>query len=70
MIAGVLFGIVGLIVAIPVYTVIKVILKEFLSDNQIAPNNGEYHSRMCNFVKTANFVAPVTDKKEEKKPMK
>ena len=35
MIAGVLFGIVGLIVAIPVYTVIKVILKEFLSDNQI-----------------------------------
>ena len=35
MIAGVLFGIIGLIVAIPVYTVIKVILKEFLSDNQI-----------------------------------
>jgi len=34
-IAGVLFGIVGLIVAIPLYTSIKVILKEFLSDNEI-----------------------------------
>ena len=34
-IAGVLFGIVGLIVAIPLYTSIKVILKEFLSDNDI-----------------------------------
>ena len=33
--AGVLFGIVGLIVAIPLYTSIKVILKEFLSENQI-----------------------------------
>ena len=35
MTAGVLFGVVGLIVAIPVYTSIKVILKEFLSDNEI-----------------------------------
>lgn len=35
LIAGILFGIVGLIVAIPVYTAIKVILKEFLSDNKI-----------------------------------
>ncbi len=35
MIAGILFGVIGLILAIPVYTVIKVILKEFLSDNQI-----------------------------------
>ena len=34
-IAGVLFGIIGLIVAIPLYTSIKVILKEFLSDNDI-----------------------------------
>ena len=34
-IAGVLFGIVGLIVAIPLYTSIKVILKEFLSNNDI-----------------------------------
>ena len=34
-IAGVLFGVVGLIVAIPAYTSIKVILKEFLSDNKI-----------------------------------
>ncbi len=34
-IAGVLFGIVGLIIAIPAYTAIKVILKEFLSGNKI-----------------------------------
>ncbi|MFT4801216.1 MAG: putative PurR-regulated permease PerM [Flavobacteriaceae bacterium] len=34
-IAGVLFGVVGLIVAIPLYTSIKVILKEFLSENKI-----------------------------------
>lgn len=30
---GYVFGIVGMIIAIPVYTVIKVILKEFMSDN-------------------------------------
>ena len=35
LIAGVLFGIVGLVVAIPAYTAIKVILKEFLSENKI-----------------------------------
>lgn len=35
LIAGILFGVLGLIVAIPAYTAIKVILKEFLSDNQI-----------------------------------
>ncbi len=34
-IAGVLFGIIGLMIAIPAYTVIKVILKEFLSGNKI-----------------------------------
>ncbi|MBN4084885.1 AI-2E family transporter [Flavobacteriaceae bacterium AH-315-B10] len=34
-IAGLLFGIVGLIIAIPTYTAIKVILKEFLSENKI-----------------------------------
>ncbi len=34
-IAGVLFGVIGLIVAIPAYTSIKVILKEFLSGNKI-----------------------------------
>ncbi len=34
-IAGLLFGILGLIIAIPAYTVIKVILKEFLSENTI-----------------------------------
>ena len=35
LIAGVLFGIVGLIVAVPAYTAIKVILKEFLSENKV-----------------------------------
>jgi len=35
MISGTLFGIVGMIIAIPTYTVIKVILQEFLSDNKI-----------------------------------
>ena len=34
-IAGLLFGILGMMVAVPGYTVIKVILKEFLSDNKI-----------------------------------
>ena len=35
LISGTLFGIVGMIIAIPTYTVIKVILQEFLSDNKI-----------------------------------
>jgi predicted PurR-regulated permease PerM len=35
LISGMLFGITGMIVAIPGYTVIKVILKEFLSENKI-----------------------------------
>lgn len=34
-IAGILFGIVGMIVAVPSYTAIKVILKEFLSENKL-----------------------------------
>jgi len=34
-IAGLMFGVVGMIVAIPGYTAIKVILKEFLSENKI-----------------------------------
>ncbi|GGG48799.1 AI-2E family transporter [Bizionia arctica] len=34
-IAGLLFGIVGMVIAIPAYTAIKVILKEFLSENKI-----------------------------------
>ena len=34
-IGGLLFGVVGMITAIPLYTAIKVILKEFLSDNKI-----------------------------------
>ena len=34
-IAGVLFGVVGMIIAIPTYTALKVILKEFLADNKI-----------------------------------
>ncbi len=35
LIAGLLFGVVGMIFAIPGYTAFKVILKEFLSDNKI-----------------------------------
>ena len=38
LIAGILFGVVGLIVAVPAYTAIKVILKEFLSENKIVKN--------------------------------
>ncbi|WP_430908647.1 AI-2E family transporter [Maribacter sp. 2-571] len=34
-IAGLLFGIIGMIVAVPGYTAIKVILKEFLSENKL-----------------------------------
>ena len=33
-ISGILFGVIGMIIAIPAYTAIKVILKEFLSDNK------------------------------------
>jgi len=32
---GLLFGVLGMVVAVPTYTAIKVILKEFLSDNKI-----------------------------------
>lgn len=35
MIGGILFGVTGMIVAIPTYTAIKVILKAFLSENKI-----------------------------------
>ncbi|WP_298533774.1 AI-2E family transporter [uncultured Algibacter sp.] len=35
LITGILFGVIGLIMAVPAYTAIKVILKEFLSDNKI-----------------------------------
>ena len=34
-IGGILFGVIGMIVAVPTYTAIKVILKEFLSENKI-----------------------------------
>ena len=34
-VAGLLFGVVGMIVAVPGYTAIKVILKEFLAENKI-----------------------------------
>jgi len=34
-IGGLLFGVVGMIVAVPSYTALKVILKEFLADNKI-----------------------------------
>jgi hypothetical protein len=35
-----------------------------LADNQIAPHNDDYHHNKCNFVKTANFIPPVVEKKE------
>ena len=35
MIGGILFGVTGMIVAVPTYTAIKVILKAFLSENKI-----------------------------------
>ena len=35
LIAGMLFGVLGMIIAIPGYTAIKVILKEFLAENKI-----------------------------------
>ncbi|MWW23754.1 AI-2E family transporter [Algibacter lectus] len=35
LITGILFGIIGLIIAVPAYTAIKVILKEFLAENKI-----------------------------------
>lgn len=34
-IGGLLFGIIGMVVAVPTYTALKVILKEFLADNKI-----------------------------------
>ena len=34
-IGGLLFGVVGMIIAVPLYTALKVILKEFLADNKI-----------------------------------
>lgn len=34
-ISGIIFGVIGMIVAVPSYTAIKVILKEFLSENKI-----------------------------------
>jgi predicted PurR-regulated permease PerM len=34
-IGGLLFGVIGMITAVPIYTALKVILKEFLSDNKI-----------------------------------
>ena len=35
LITGILFGVIGLIIAVPAYTAIKVILKAFLSENRI-----------------------------------
>ena len=35
LIAGILFGVIGLVVAVPAYTALKVILKAFLSENKI-----------------------------------
>ena len=38
-------------------------IKGLLEEQKIAPNS-EYHSKYTCFVKTANFVAPVSEKKE------
>jgi len=38
LIGGTLFGVVGMIVAVPSYTALRVILKEFLSENKIVKN--------------------------------
>jgi hypothetical protein len=38
-------------------------IKQLLEENKLAPNS-EYHSKYCCFVRTANFVAPVAEKKE------
>ena len=35
LISGILFGIVGMIVAVPLYTMIKVVAKEFIPENRI-----------------------------------
>jgi len=35
LIGGTLFGVIGMVVAVPSYTALRVILKEFLSDNKI-----------------------------------
>lgn len=35
LVTGILFGVIGLIIAIPAYTAIKVILKEYLTENKI-----------------------------------
>ncbi len=35
LITGILFGVIGLIIAVPAYTAVKVILKEFLSENKV-----------------------------------
>jgi predicted PurR-regulated permease PerM len=35
LIGGLLFGVLGMVLAVPVYTVVKVVLKEFLTDNKI-----------------------------------
>jgi hypothetical protein len=39
-----------------------------LADKQIAPHNDDYHHNKCNFVKTANFIPPVVEKKDAKAP--
>jgi len=38
LIGGTIFGVIGMVVAVPSYTALRVILKEFLSDNKIVKN--------------------------------
>jgi hypothetical protein len=38
-------------------------IKSLLDEQKLAPNS-EFHSKYCCYVKTANFVPPVVEKKE------
>ena len=34
-IAGILFGVIGMVVAVPAYTALKVVLKEFMGEHKL-----------------------------------
>jgi hypothetical protein len=39
-------------------------IRALREEQKLAPFNNDYHSKYCCYVKTANFVAPVVEKKE------
>jgi hypothetical protein len=39
-------------------------IRALREEQKLAPYNNEAHSKYCCYVKTANFVAPVVEKKE------